>query len=161
MIPITKSSAFKAASLGAIAGMRTFYAPAVISHAYSRLPANGLDESPLQFMQSVTTSKVFKLLAIGELVGDKLPNAPNRTDLPGLVGRIVSGALAGSVVYKAEHKQPLLGGIIGGAAAAASTFGCFFLRKLVVKKTRISDAYIGAMEDLLVIGSGAALAKSL
>jgi len=151
----------QAAGLGAIAGMRTFYAPAVASHLYRRHPSKYLRNSPLAFMQSTTASKVFKVLAGGELVGDKLPTAPNRIAAPGLTGRIISGILVGSVTYEAHGKQPLIGGLIGGVAAAASTFGCFFLRKFVVKNTRIPDPYIGAVEDALVIGAGVLIVNNV
>jgi uncharacterized membrane protein len=55
--------------------MRTFSAPVVVSHVYSRHPSKQLKNTPAQFMQSIATSKVFKVLAAGELVGDKMPFA--------------------------------------------------------------------------------------
>jgi len=157
-LSITK--AFRqAAGVGVIAGMRAFMAPAVISHMYSRHPSARLKDTPLKFIQTIGTSKVFKVLAAGELVGDKLPTAPNRTDLPGLTGRILSGAFAGATVYKVEGKNGVIGGLIGGVAAAASTFGCFFLRKALAKNTFIPDAVIGGIEDALVIGAGVGVAR--
>ncbi|RWY54193.1 DUF4126 family protein [Mucilaginibacter gilvus] len=160
MTAILQTPAGKAAALGLIAGMRTFYAPAVLTHLYSRHQAESLAGSPLEFMKSITASKVFKVLAAGELIGDKLPNTPNRTAIPGLVGRALSGILCGAVVYKAEGSSPLIGGLIGGAASIASTFGCFFLRRGIGKSTKIPDPYIGAIEDALVIGAGIAIARS-
>lgn len=160
MSAILQTAAARAAALGLIAGMRTFYAPAVLTHLYSRHPGQELHNSPLEFMQSITTSKVFKVLAAGELIGDKMPAAPNRTAIPGLVGRALSGILTGAVVYKAADKHPVVGGLIGGAAAVASTFGCFFLRKALVKSTTIPDPYIGALEDALVIGAGIAFVRN-
>ena len=157
MAAILQSPFGKAAALGLIAGMRTFYAPAVLTPIYSRKPAESLAGSPLEFMQSITASKVFKVLAAGELIGDKMPNAPNRTALPGLVGRALSGILSGAVVYKATGKQPVIGGLIGGATAVASTFACFFLRQAVVKRTEVPDPVVGAIEDAFVVAAGIAL----
>ena len=155
------SHAFRqAVGLGIIAGMRTFMAPAVVSHLYSRHPSQRLKDTQVKFIQSITTSKVFKVLAAGELVGDKLPTAPNRTSAPGLIGRVLSGAFAGAVVYKAEGNNPVTGGIVGGAAALASTFGCFFLRTEIDKKKVVPDAIIGACEDVLAITIGSNIAKS-
>ncbi|WP_374950451.1 DUF4126 family protein [Mucilaginibacter sp.] len=157
-LKITK--AFKqAAGLGAIAGMRTFMAPAVITHMYSRHPSRYLEHTPLEFMQTITTSKVFKVLAAGELVGDKLPHAPNRTATPGLVGRAVSGIWAGATVYQAHGKKPVMGGLVGGLSAIASTFGCFFLRKSIARNTPVPDAVIGVIEDVLCISAGASIAR--
>jgi uncharacterized membrane protein len=158
---ITSDKAFvQAIGLGIVAGMRSMYAPAVASHIYSRHLSRYLRHDPLSFMQSITTSKVFKVLAAGELVGDKLPGTPNRTSAPGLIGRALSGMLVGSVVYRANGKAPVVGGLIGGAAAVASTFGFFYLRRAVVKSTNIPDPYIGGVEDVLTIAAGAAIAQN-
>ncbi|RYU92250.1 DUF4126 family protein [Mucilaginibacter terrigena] len=151
----------QAAGLGIIAGMRTFSAPAVISHVYSRHPERSLKKSPFQFIQTIGTSKVFKVLAAGELVGDKLPFAPKRTNAGGLIGRFAAGALCGATVYKADNKKPIIGGLIGGTAAIASAFGCMFLRIGLGKKTGIPDPVIGAIEDVIVISAATALAKDL
>jgi uncharacterized membrane protein len=151
----------QAAGLGVVAGMRTFSAPAVISHVYSRHPSKSLNNSPLGFIQSITTSKVFKVLAAGELIGDKLPFTPKRTNAGGLIGRFITGALCGATVYKTHNKKPVLGGLIGGTAAMASAFGCMFLRINLGKRTGIPDPVIGALEDAIVIITCVALAKDL
>ena len=151
----------QAAALGAIAGMRTFSAPVVLSHIYSRHPSKQLRNTPFSFLQSTTTSKVFKVLGAGELIGDKMPFAPKRTDAGGLIGRFISGAFCGATVYKVNHRQPVIGGIVGGAAAVASAFGCMFLRIAAGKRTGISDPFIGAVEDAVVIAAGTAIAKGL
>jgi uncharacterized membrane protein len=156
------SHAFRqAASLGFIAGMRTFTATAVVSHVYSRHPSKQIRWTPLGFMQSISASKVFKVLAAGELVGDKMPFAPNRTSAGGLTGRILSGALCGATVYKANYKKPAIGGLVGAAAAVASAFSCMFLRAKLGKSTGLPDAVIGAIEDVIVITTGVAVAKTL
>jgi uncharacterized membrane protein len=128
---------------------------------YSRHPSKQLKNTPAQFMQSIATSKVFKVLAAGELVGDKMPFAGKRTSAGGLIGRFLSGALCGATVYKANHQQPVIGGIIGGAAAIGSAFGCMFLRIALAKRTGIPDPVIGAIEDAVVIATGTALAKHM
>lgn len=153
--------ALKAAGLGAIAGMRTFSAPVVVSHVYSRHPSKNVDNSPLHFLQTIPTSKVFKVLAAAELIGDKLPFTPNRTNTGGLIGRFAAGALCGAAVYQAGHKMPVIGGLIGGTAAIATAFGCMFLRVGLGKKTRLPDAVIGAFEDAIAITAGTAIAKQL
>ena len=156
------TNAFKqAAGLGIIAGMRTFAAPVVLSHVYSRHPAKQLKNTPLSFLQTIPTSKVFKVLGAGELIGDKLPFAPNRTAAGGLIGRFLSGALCGATVYKANHQQPIIGGVIGGLAAIGSAFGCMFLRVGLGKRTGIPDPVIGVIEDIIVISAGTAIANNM
>jgi uncharacterized membrane protein len=147
-------------SLGILAGMRTFAAPVVVSHILSNHPAKALSGSPLKFMQSIKVATGLKIAAIGELVGDKLPFTPNRTEAGGVIGRCLSGALAGATIYKANSKNMAIGVLIGSAAAFASTFGCYFLRKTIVKNTHIDDPWIGALEDTIVISSAIVLIKS-
>lgn len=160
-MPLKISKAlWQAISLGAIAGSRSMSAPAITSQILSRHPSANLNKSPLKFMQSGKTATAFKLMAIAEFVGDKLPTAPNRIALPGLTGRFLAGALAGASVYKAGGGKAYLGAILGGSAAILSTFGCFYLRKATVKGTKILDPFIGSLEDALVTGAGAALAKT-
>jgi len=161
MSETNRSSFALAAALGAIAGMRSFSAPAVISHAYSTHPSANLDHPPFKFIQAVNSARVFKVLAAGELIGDKLPGTPNRTDAPALTARILSGAFAGATVCKAKGSNIVAGGLIGAAAALVSTFGCFYLRTSATKNTSVPDAAIAVLEDALVIGAAVAIAKQL
>ena len=140
--------------LGLLAGMRTSSAPAITSHILSHHHSRKIAHSPLAFMQSDKVATALKLFVVAELIGDKLPSAPNRIKPVGLVARCLSGALAGASIYKASGNQPLAGAILGSTAALASTFGSFLLRKSIVRQTRILDPVIGALEDALVIGAG-------
>lgn len=110
-------------------------------------------------MQSKTVAATLKVLALGEIVGDKLPSAPNRTKPAAIGARVLSGALAGAVIYKATGNNLIVGALLGGTAAFASTFGTFHLRKSVVKSSHIVDPIIGAIEDALVIGGSVGLAR--
>ena len=153
---------WQAVGLGAIAGLRSMSAPALTSHILSHhYKSKGLAHSPLKFMQSNKTAMAFKLLAVSEFVGDKLPNTPNRIALPGLAGRFLSGALAGASVYKASGGKSYIGAMLGGSSAMLSTFGSFYLRKATVKGTKILDPIIGGIEDALVLGASAGIAKAV
>lgn len=98
-------------------------------------------------------------MAISELVIDKLPSTPNRTMPPVIIVRCLSGALAGASIYKASGGNVITGALLGATAAFASTFGSFYLRKGAVKKTKLFDPIVGAIEDALVIGAGVGLAR--
>jgi uncharacterized membrane protein len=143
--------------LGLLAGMRATSAPVIASHILSKHPSKQLAKSPLSFMQSGGMALGMKILAAGELVGDKLPKTPNRTSTTGLIGRCLSGSLAGATIYKASGNNALTGAILGSIVALGSTFGSYYLRKFIVDKTHVFDPYIGAIEDVLVTGGGAAL----
>ena len=60
-------------------------APAVTSDYFVKHPSLFLEAAPLKKLASPATANVLKLMALGEIVGDKLPNTPNRT-APGALG---------------------------------------------------------------------------
>lgn len=151
---------WQAVSIGTLAGFRSMSAPAITSHILSHHQSAGLNRSALSFMQSDKTAIAFKLMALAEFAGDKLPSAPNRIAFPVITTRFLSGALAGASIYKAKGHKAYVGAILGGSAAILSTFGSFYLRKATVKGTKILDPIIGSIEDALVVGASAGLAKA-
>ena len=58
--------------IGVVAGLRAMMAPAAVSWA-ARLGWLNLSGTPLAFMGAAVTPYIFTLLALGELVNDKLP----------------------------------------------------------------------------------------
>ena len=143
-----------------LAGMRSMSAPAFLSHYLSRQPHTGLAKSPLRFLQKPVTAQLLKVMAAGEMVMDKLPNTPNRTAPPVLLGRLLSGALVGAAWYKSRHGSALSGGVLGGLAAVAATFVSYALRTGISKQANWPVAAVGVGEDALVLGSGAALLRA-
>ena len=80
-----------AIGIGIVAGLRSFTAPAVVAWA-AHFGWLSLHDSPLGFMGSTTAVAILSLLAIGELVADKLPMTPNRTASAPLLARVITGA---------------------------------------------------------------------
>jgi uncharacterized membrane protein len=146
--------------LGIIAGMRAASAPAAASHMLSVSKPEQLLHSPLAFMRSDKWAAALKVIAAGEMVVDKLPAAPNRIEAGGLIARGLSGGLSGAALSKANGEKAYIGLFAGTAAALASAYAFYYLRKYVVNKTGIYDPLIGGIEDLLVIGSAVALIRS-
>lgn len=159
-IVITKPH-WQVVSLGLLAGMRSMAAPAIGSHILNSHPSRRLKGTAFNFMQLDGTVKVLDVLTAGELIGDKMPWAPDRIAPAGLIGRCLSGALAGAGIYKASGGNWYTGAILGGATAIASTYASFYLRKNLVKHTHIIDQVIGAVEDAIVLGSGWELAQTV
>jgi uncharacterized membrane protein len=145
--------------IGTLAGMRSSSAPVITSHILSQHHSKRLGKSPLNFMQSDKVSTGLKIMAISELVMDKLPSTPNRIMPMVIAARCLSGALAGASIYKASGGNTVTGALLGATAAFVSTFGSFYLRKGVVKKTKLFDPVVGAIEDALVIGVGVGLTR--
>lgn len=147
----------KVAGLGFIAGARSMMAPALTSSYLLTHPSLFLEASPLKGMASPEAANVLRLLALGEIVGDKLPKTPNRTALLPLGGRAASGGLCGAAVFLAEGKPAAIGAAIGTAAAIASTFLTYTLRHSLVKAAKIPDPAVAVAEDALMLGLGRAV----
>lgn len=147
-------------SLGILAGMRSMSAPAISSRMLNKHHSGELECTPLNFMQSPATANVLSVMSIGEFVGDKLPTAPNRIAAPALIGRCISGALAGASIYKAAGGAWYTGALLGSVTAGLATFGSFYLRRNLVKHAHLIDPIIGSIEDAIVLGSGLGLAET-
>ncbi|MBC8083201.1 MAG: DUF4126 family protein [Hymenobacter sp.] len=145
--------------LGALAGFRSMTAPALLSDNLTKFHPRGLAKSPLRLLQKPWVATGLKLMAAGEMVGDKLPAAPDRTSPPVLAGRALSGALVGAVLYKVNHDSALKGALLGSTMAVAATFGSLFLRKNSAAKSGLPSSLVGGLEDVLVLGAGLALSK--
>jgi uncharacterized membrane protein len=118
----------RAAALGTVTGARTFLAPAALA---------------LRGRLGKVARFAVPPLALGEIVGDKLPMAPPRVEGPGLVGRVVSAAISGRV----SGGSP---GLRAGAAfALAATYPSQALRAGIVKRTPVPDIACAVPEDLI------------
>jgi uncharacterized membrane protein len=137
--------------LGCVAGQRSMLAPAFTAWA-ARWGILAVAGTPLAFMGYHYTCIIFTVLALGELVADKLPSTPSRK-APGPFGaRIVSGALVGATVGAASHSiafaviAAILGSVIGtlGGAALRARLAAAFNR----------DRPAALLEDVLALALG-------
>jgi uncharacterized membrane protein len=139
--------------IGVIAGLRTMTAPAVVAWAANRNWLN-LHSSPLAFMASIAAVIVFSLGAVGELVVDKLPSTPSRTQPLGLIARSVLGGLSGAAVAASRAQSIALGAALGVAGAISGAFAGYEVRKRLVRALKIPDFVIALFEDAVAIGGG-------
>jgi uncharacterized membrane protein len=110
-------------------------------------------------MGSAWTVGIFSILALVELVADKLPNTPSRTAPVGLSARIVTGALTGSCLAVAGSATPWLGALAGAVGGIAGAFGGYRGRVGLTRALRVPDFAIAIPEDLIAIGLGLFLAS--
>jgi uncharacterized membrane protein len=138
--------------IGAIAGLRCLTAPAVVSWA-ARLGWLHIENTWLAFLGYAATPYVLSVLAVGELIADKLPKTPSRKAPPGFIARILTGGLSGAAVgaTSASWVVGLVAGVIG---AVAGTLGGYELRVRLVKATGGRDLPIALLEDAIAIGGG-------
>jgi len=139
--------------IGVLAGLRSLSAPALVSLAAHREWIH-LHNTPLSFMARTPTFAIFLLLALGELVADKLPSTPSRTAPLGLVARILMGGLCGACLALAGMQSQALGAVLGAAGGVAGTYGGYQLRTRLVKALGCPDFVIALAEDALAIGGG-------
>ena len=150
----------QAAGLGAVAGMRTMSAPALLSHHLSTRDGAGDDGLEETLLASPKAAAVFRVLAAGEIVADKLPFMPARTSLPSLMARIGSGALVGATICAAKKENPSIGAVVGAAAAVASAFTMLYLRRKAGSKLKVPDQVVALAEDAIAIGGGLGVLNS-
>ena len=144
----------KAAGLGVIAGMRSMGAPALVSAYLVRSPSPALAESPLRWLGTPQAAGVFRWLALGEMVGDKLPMTPARIAAAPLTGRAVLGGVSAAALCLAEGERVEIGAVIGLVAAVGSSFSCYYFRRWAGQRGA-PDLVLGAAEDALAYGVGA------
>lgn len=135
--------------IGIFAGLRSLTAPATVAWA-AHLGWLKLD-SPLSFIGSLPSVVILTLLAVGELVGDKLPKTPNRTAPLGLIARLVTGGVSGACITSAGGQGALLGALLGAVGGVVGCFGGFKARKKLVKALNAPDLYVALFEDLVAI----------
>jgi len=145
-----------AALLGTLAGMRSMAAPAVLGQLSRKGALTGVT-SGLALVSKPRFAGVVTILAVGELVADKLPITPNRTAVGPLLGRAFTGGISGAVLCSAKKRSPWIGALIGAAAAVGAAYGTYELRRRAGRKFHVPDAVIALTEDVLVGSLGAAL----
>jgi uncharacterized membrane protein len=110
-------------------------------------------QSPLAWLGSLPSVILFTVLALGELIADKLPKTPSRTAPPGLIARILLGGLSGAAVYLAGTQQSwLVGAIVGAIGGIVGAFGGYQVRSRLVKALGSPDYVVAVLEDLVAIG---------
>ena len=140
--------------IGFVAGMRSLTAPAVVSHKLSNTHPNPLPGSKLHFLTSSKTATTLKALAGAELIGDKVPNVPDRIEPEPLTMRIASGATCGAALSQAEGKPAKIGAVIGGFGAVAGSYTFFYLRQWLTMERGLPDPAVALAEDALAITIG-------
>jgi uncharacterized membrane protein len=136
--------------IGVVAGLRSLTAPAVVSWA-ARLGWLHLENTSLAFLGASITPYILSLLAIGELISDKLPKTPSRKAPVGFAARVVTGALCGAAL--GAPSQALIGGILAGVIGAiAGTLGGYEARTRLVRAIGGKDLPIALIEDAVAIG---------
>jgi len=132
-----------ALGIGFAAGLRTFTPVAALFCAYRNW------ETVVAF-----------IIALGELIGDKLPRVPSRLSPGPLVGRCVVGGYAGLVIGGKLGLDLTLGASIGILGAVCGALGGAAYRKWIAAR-RWPDLWFALIEDAIAIGIAFSIALNV
>jgi len=119
--------------IGIVAGLRTMIAPTAVAYARN---------SSLWIL--------FALLALVELVGDKLPKAPARTSPLPLFFRCLAGGASAYFLTRADI-APWFAAGAGIVGALIGAYGGYGLRRLLTRSGRLPDIAVALAEDVASI----------
>jgi len=128
-------------------------APAVVSWA-ARLKWINLEPTWMAFMGYAAAPYIWSVLAVGELVADKLPKTPSRKTPGPFALRIISGAFCGAALSAAGNQSMAGGALLGALGAAVGTLGGYALRTRSVQALQVPDFVVALCEDVIAVGGG-------
>jgi uncharacterized membrane protein len=140
-----------ALAIGVVAGLRSMIAPALVAWA-ARLGWINLHSTAVAWMSSTGAVVVFSLVAIGELIGDKLPFTPKRTQPLPLSARIILGGFCGLCLSAAMHRSLFPAAIVGAIGGFLGAFAGYNVRMWLVRSLHTRDVLIALAEDLIALG---------
>jgi len=141
--------------MGFVAGMRSMTPIAVISWAARYRPPSSHTAAP-SMLSSPAVSRVTLALAAAELLGDKMRSAPDRIIVPGMLARVVTGAVAGAAVAPRQDRP--LGAVLGATVAVGAAYLTFQLRKRAIRRN--GQTSTGLIEDALAVSAALWVAHS-
>jgi uncharacterized membrane protein len=124
-----------AALLGALSGMRSMLGPAVVSHA--------LGAEHRKLLQGSTT-----VLAVAELLADKLPFIPARTRWLPFLGRMANAGLSAYFATRGDARARYAAAAVGAVSAGVSTRLSYEARHYASTRLGASNTVAGIVEDL-------------
>ncbi len=92
-------------------------------------------------------------MGVGELLGDKMKTAPDRTVFLGLLARVMSAGIAGAALAPPSREKA--GAAMAVATAVPLAYITLSTRKRVM--ARIGQTRSGLIEDALVVAAGVAI----
>jgi uncharacterized membrane protein len=136
--------------LGVTTGLRSMTPMAVLCW-YAHLGYIPVDGSWAAWTGRLSTAAIFTVLALGELVADKLPRTPDRTSPGPLLARLALGGLAGSIAATAMDGPGLEGALLAVVGAALGAFGGITVRRGLAESIGCADWKVAVGEDSVAI----------
>ena len=143
-------SLLSSALIGAVASARSMTPMATLAAA--RLAGRGTPGA-LVLLDRPLFKYGALAMGLGELAGDKMKSAPDRTVFLGLLARVTSAGIAGAALAPQGRERA------GAAVAVATAVPLAYLTLAGRKRAmaRIGQTRSGLIEDALVVAAGAAV----
>jgi uncharacterized membrane protein len=148
----------RAAAIGAVTGLRSMTGPALVAEA-ANAKSLKLRNTPVGWLGSDNAARTTAILAVGEMIADKIPGMPNRTDAPALAFRALAGAVCGySIAGRvASNQERWISAAVGaGAALAAAWIGVQYR-----KRVGLPPVMAALAEDAVALWAGSAAIASI
>jgi uncharacterized membrane protein/uncharacterized protein (UPF0548 family) len=142
--------------IGAVAGLRTMLAPALVNRALENAGAAGHGLAG-RALASPAAGAIVPVLAALELLADKLPVIPARIAPASLVARAISGAWAATALaaeWGRRRRGRVAPALVGAASAVAAAFAGYHLRRWVRRRAGLPDAIVAVVEDVAAMALG-------
>ena len=134
--------------LGVVCGLRAMVGLAAVSWGAS-LQQIPLEGTWLSFLGFRFTPYITSLLAVGEIISDKLPKTPSRLVPPQFAARVVMGAFTGSAIGLSQEHL-VIGALSGIVGSVAGTLGGSKARAFAAKLFG-RDLPAALLEDAIAI----------
>ena len=132
--------------LAAATGARSMTGLAATAQALRLRDPAAANAQPARFVSAAANT--VSALAAMELVADKLPGIPNRTDALPILGRAAAGALIGAAIAVSAGRDRATGAAVGSAAALVAAHLSFHGRRVLAERVPATVAAI--VEDVTI-----------
>lgn len=154
-----KNLLLRASILGIMSGMRATSGVATLSR-HAVIQPDGFAKTVFKPLASPGISRLITLGQIGEIVVDKLPFLPSRTEPQPLIGRMFAGGVSGAATLREAGQPAVLGVLIGASSALVGSYAFYLLRRETGKALHLPDPVVAVAEDAAVFGFGALVNSS-
>jgi uncharacterized membrane protein len=134
--------------LATATGARTMAGLAATARSAAAIEPTIPSPQPARFLAAPGVAVGAAALAVMELVADKLPGIPNRTDPMPLVGRVIAGGVIGAAIAAVAERDRLRGAVVGAVAALLGAHLSFQLRRELAE--RLPSTLAAVVEDTAV-----------
>lgn len=145
-----------ALALGTVTGMRSMLAPAMASRALAARDDIDEADEPARTLASSRAQQFLLPMAAAELLGDKMPFAPDRTIAPSMLVRALSAGVTAAALAGSRREPVWMPALIGAAAALVASKVGIHLRKRYGSANGMTNAALGVAEDALALAVGSA-----